>query len=74
MTKNAEGAAGDLTADVTALRQDVARLAETMSKLVRHQTQAAGVRVSEVVGDAGHQIASTAADAQNRVRAASGEI
>jgi ElaB/YqjD/DUF883 family membrane-anchored ribosome-binding protein len=74
MTKNTEGAAGDLTADVTALRQDVARLAETMSKLVRHQTQAAGVRVSEAVGDAGHQIASTAADAQNRVRAASGEI
>src|SRR6266568_3226489 len=67
MTKNAEGAAGDLTADVTALRQDVARLAETMSKLVRHQTQAAGVRVSEAVGDAGHKIASTAADAQNRV-------
>ncbi len=74
MTKNAEGAARDLTADVTALRQDVARLAETMSELVRDQTQAAAGRVSEAVGDARHKIASTAADAQNRVRAASGEI
>ena len=74
MTKNTEGAAGDLTADVTALRQDVARLAETMSELVRDQTQAAAGRVSEAVGDARHKIASTAADAQNRVRAASGEI
>jgi ElaB/YqjD/DUF883 family membrane-anchored ribosome-binding protein len=37
MTKNAEGAAADLTADLAALRQDVARLAETVSDLVRHQ-------------------------------------
>jgi len=37
MTENAEGAAGNFTADVAALRQDVARLAETVSKLVKHQ-------------------------------------
>jgi ElaB/YqjD/DUF883 family membrane-anchored ribosome-binding protein len=37
MTENAEGAAGDFTADVAALRQDVARLAETVSDLVKHQ-------------------------------------
>ena len=35
MTKNTEGAAGDLTADLAALRQDVARLAETASELVQ---------------------------------------
>jgi ElaB/YqjD/DUF883 family membrane-anchored ribosome-binding protein len=74
MTKNAQGAAGDLTADLAALRQDVAHLAETMSQAVRHQTQAAGFRVSEAVGDARNKIASTAADTQNRVRAASREI
>ena len=74
MTKNAEGASGDLTADLAALRQDIARLAETMSELVQHQTQAAGLRVSDAVGDARDRIVSTAADAQNRVRAASGEI
>jgi hypothetical protein len=35
MTKNTEGAAADLTADLAALRQDVARLAETASELVQ---------------------------------------
>lgn len=39
MTEHAEGATGDLTADLAALRQDVARLAETIGKLVQHQTQ-----------------------------------
>jgi ElaB/YqjD/DUF883 family membrane-anchored ribosome-binding protein len=74
MTENLKGAAGDLAADLSALRKDVARLVETMSELVQHQTQAAGLRVSETVGDARDKIASTAADAQNRVCAASGEI
>jgi ElaB/YqjD/DUF883 family membrane-anchored ribosome-binding protein len=74
MTKSTEGAVGDLAADLAALRQDVARLAETMSELVQHQTGAAGLRASAAVGDARDKIASTAADAQNRVRAARGEI
>ena len=39
MTKPADGAAGDLAADLAALRQDVAHLAETFGKLVQHQTQ-----------------------------------
>ena len=74
MTKNSEGAAGDFATDLAALRQDIARLAETMSELVQHQTQAAGHRVSEAVGDAREKLASTAADAQNRICAASQEI
>jgi ElaB/YqjD/DUF883 family membrane-anchored ribosome-binding protein len=74
MTKDAQGAGADLTADLAALRQDVAHLAETMSQAVRHQTQAAGFRVSAAVGDAKDKIASTAAETQNRVRAASREI
>jgi ElaB/YqjD/DUF883 family membrane-anchored ribosome-binding protein len=74
MTKNAEEAAGDLNAELAALRRDIARLAETMRELMHHQTQAASLRVSEAVGDARERIASTATDAQNRVRAASGEI
>ena len=72
MIKNAEG--GDLTADFVALRQDVARLAETMRELVEHQTQAAGARVSEAVGDARDKIASTAAEAQGCIRAAGDQI
>jgi ElaB/YqjD/DUF883 family membrane-anchored ribosome-binding protein len=74
MTKNAEEAAGDLNAELAALRHDIARLAEAMRDLAQRQTQAAGLRVSEAVGDARERIASTATDAQNRVRAASGEI
>ena len=38
MTKHAEGASGDFAADLAALGQDIAHLAETLSKLVQHQT------------------------------------
>ena len=74
MTRTVESAADELDADLAALRQDVAHLAETVSELLQHQTQAAGVRVSEAVGEARDRIASASADAQSRVRAASGEI
>ena len=74
MSKNAEGAGGDVTADLAAIREDVARLAETISKLMQRQTRAAGPGAAEAVGDARDSIASTAADAGNRARAASGEI
>ena len=74
MSRSADDSPGDITADLAALRRDVARLAETMSTLAQQQAQAAGHRVSEAVGDARDKIASTAADAQDRVRAATGEI
>jgi ElaB/YqjD/DUF883 family membrane-anchored ribosome-binding protein len=71
MSKNSEG---DVAADLAAIREDVARLAETISKLLQRQTQAAGVGVSEAVGDAKDKVADTAAEARNLTRAASGEI
>jgi ElaB/YqjD/DUF883 family membrane-anchored ribosome-binding protein len=74
MSRSADDSPGDLAADLAALRRDVARLAETMSALVQQQTQAASHRMSETVGDVRDKIASTAADAQDRVRAAGGEI
>jgi ElaB/YqjD/DUF883 family membrane-anchored ribosome-binding protein len=37
MSENAKDPAGDLAADVAALRQDIGRLAETVSRLVQHQ-------------------------------------
>jgi ElaB/YqjD/DUF883 family membrane-anchored ribosome-binding protein len=74
MTKPHETAVGDVSADLATLRQDVARLAETISGLVQQQTQAAGQRVSETVGTVSDKIASTATDAQNRVCAAGREI
>ncbi len=70
MSMNAQPAAGDFTSDIAALRQGVASLADTMSKLMRHQAQAAGERAFGVVGDATDRLAGTAADAQNRVCAA----
>ena len=36
MSKNTEG---DVAADLAAIREDVARLAETISKLLQHQTE-----------------------------------
>jgi ElaB/YqjD/DUF883 family membrane-anchored ribosome-binding protein len=74
MTKIAEGAAVEFAADLAAVRQDIARLAETMSGLVQHQTRAAGHHVSDAIGDTRDKIATTAADVEKRVRAASSEI
>ena len=74
MTKNVEDSTGDLTADFAALRRDVARLAETIGELVQHQTQSAGLRASEAVGEARDRITNAAAEAQGQLRSASGEI
>ena len=74
MTKNVEDATGDLTADFAALRRDVARLAETIGDLALHQTQSAGLRASEAVGEARDRITNAAAEAQGQLRSASGEI
>jgi ElaB/YqjD/DUF883 family membrane-anchored ribosome-binding protein len=71
MSKNTEG---DVAADLAAIREDVARLAETIGKLFQRQSQAAGVGVSEAVGDARDKIADTAAEARNLTRAASGGL
>ena len=49
MTKNS--AAGDLTTDLGALRQDVGRLAETVSELVHHQMADAQENVRAVRGE-----------------------
>ena len=70
MTTSIEPTAGDFATDLAALRQDVARLAATMSELLRNQTRAAGHRVFEVVGDARDMLSGTAANAQNHVGAA----
>ena len=74
MTTNAEATAGDFATDLASLRQDIARLADTMSTLVQHQKQAAGTRVFEAVEDARDKLASTAAGAQNGICAATGAI
>jgi len=74
MTTNAEATAGDFATDLASLRQDIARLADTMSTFVQHQKQAAATRVFEAAGDTGDEPASTAAGASNRICAATGAI
>ncbi len=74
MAENTENVVGEFAADLTALRADVANLADRMAKLVSHQTQSAGHRVSEAVDDATDKITSTAANAQKSVCAAGREI
>lgn len=74
MTKSSEGTTEDITADVAALRQDVARLTESISALLQNQALGAGQRVSDAVDDAKAKFASTAADVRSRVNAAGGEI
>ena len=54
MTNNAEGASEDLAADLAAVRREVARLADTISKLVQHQTtdrvRAARSEIEAIIG------------------------
>lgn len=74
MSRTEESVAGDFTADLAALRKDVARLAATMGDLVQHQTNAAGRGVSEAVSDAAGKIESAAAGAQASVCKAGSEL
>ena len=74
MSENIEGVTADIGSDLAALRRDIAHLAEAIRGLVAVQTEAAGVRLSGAMGDAKSKISNAADDAQNSVRAASGEI
>ena len=70
MTTNGEATADHLTADLAALRHDVARLAETMGDIAQRQVQSASHRVSEAAGDARDRLASSATEVQARICAA----
>jgi ElaB/YqjD/DUF883 family membrane-anchored ribosome-binding protein len=74
MSTNTEGAAENFTADLAALRQDIASMADRLTKLVQHQAQSAGHSVSETVGDVTDKIAGATENAQKSVCAAGQEI
>jgi ElaB/YqjD/DUF883 family membrane-anchored ribosome-binding protein len=74
MTNTIAGSAAEIGADLAALRRDVSHLAETMRGVLESQTEAAGLRVSDAVGDARSRISNAAGDAQKNVKAAGGEI
>jgi ElaB/YqjD/DUF883 family membrane-anchored ribosome-binding protein len=74
MSDNIAGARADIGADLAALRRDIAHLADAMRGLVEVQTQAAGVRLTDAVGDAKSKFSNAAEEARNNARAASGEL
>lgn len=74
MNKSPEGATSDINEDLAALRQDVARLSESVGAVLQRQAQGAVQHVTDAVDDAKSQFASTATDVKSRLTAAGGEI
>ena len=74
MTSNIDKATGDMAAEFSALRHDVAGLTATLGELLHLQTKAAGAGLTDVIGSAQEKIADGVADAGVRVRAAGNEI
>ncbi|MGH6794564.1 MAG: DUF883 family protein [Methylocella sp.] len=64
----------DFTADLAALRDDVARLSSSMSEFIRSQTAATTNVVADAAGNARQKISDTAGKAQDRVAGASADL
>ena len=74
MTKMTEATIEDTTAHLAALRQDIARLSESVSALLQNPAQGVAKQVSDAVDDAKAKFSSTASDVKSRVNVAGGEI
>jgi ElaB/YqjD/DUF883 family membrane-anchored ribosome-binding protein len=74
MSKTTEGTIEETTAHLAALRQDVARLSESVSALLHNPAPGVAQHVSDAVDDSKAKLFSTAADVKSRVKAAGGEI
>ena len=74
MTKITEGTLEDTTAHLAALRQDIVRLSESVSALLKNPGPGVVQQVSDAVDDAKAKFSSTAADVKSRVSAAGGEV
>src|ERR1700691_1372081 len=74
ITKTGDPTASDLSADLDALRADIARLSDTMAGLVRAQANSAGAAVRGAVGDAREQLAQAANQAQERALGAAADL
>ena len=73
-TKTGDPTASDLSADLDALRADIARLSDTMAGLVRAQANSAGAAVRGAVGDAREQLAQAANQAQDSALGAAADL
>ena len=74
MTMNADVSTGDIAAEFLSLREDVARLTATIGDLLRQQTKAAGLGVTDAIDGVQDRIESTATSAQHHARAAGSQI
>jgi ElaB/YqjD/DUF883 family membrane-anchored ribosome-binding protein len=72
--KPVEEATQDFTADLTALRDDIAKLSSSISDLIRAQTAATTNTVTGAVDNARQKISDTASKAQDRVSGASTDL
>jgi len=74
MTKSINEATQDLTADLTALREDIAKLTNSVTTLVRSQAVVTTDQMLGAVDTARQKISDTAAGAQNRVSAIGSDL
>lgn len=74
MTKSSEGTTGDIAADLAALRQELARLSESVSAMLQAQAQGGAQHVADTVSAAKAGLAATTADVKSRISSAGGEI
>ena len=72
--KPVEEATEDFTADLAALRDDVAKLSSSVSEFIRSQTAATTNTVADAVDNARQKISDTASKAQDRVAGASTDL
>jgi ElaB/YqjD/DUF883 family membrane-anchored ribosome-binding protein len=69
-----DAASADLSADLVALRADIARLSDTMAGLVRSQANSASAAVKGVMGDARDQLSQAASQAQESALGAAADL
>lgn len=74
MTRTTEGTFEDTMAHLAALRQDIARLSDSVSALLQNPAPGVAKQVSDAVDDAKAKFSSKAADVKSRVNVAGGEI
>ena len=70
MSKTIEAITGDVSTDLAALRQDVARLTEKLGELIQDKVHGAGSAVSAAAGGANTMVTAAAADAKNAIQTA----
>lgn len=72
--KPVDEASQDLTADLAALRDDIAKLSASVSEFIHTQTASTANSVSNAVGNARQKISETARKAQDQVTSTSSEL